>query len=622
MFPKKNDLFSQGLASRIAGAIKRVLGRMREVWGFRALMTALLVLTVTAVSGFVLLTTNKFVAESKLRDVWSILFLELEQRAADLSKQLLDPNQTSKDEKSIDRNSSIYALEIPNGKLTWVRGRSLKVKSLRDFGITSASDLVDWNLLDFENQHYILRKSSSNLITITPFSATLQLPGANDASDHSLIYAATRQGLLVYRNSEEVHEVDYRSRPLVQKFIALSVWQGQVELIDARERAVYGFFNEVPGTNLVIFAETLKSAVTDAVDNMTRKLFVIVLIALGIAVFILQIPLISLLRPVGALVVMTKKVADGDFHARVGAEGIGEIATLSRAFTEMTSALRTREETIQKLMIEQQEKVRLDGEMKTAHIVQENFFPVDEMNIGNIEVRGYFASANKCGGDWWGGINVCGKLLLFIGDATGHGVPSALITAATHSCAITLEQILPSLPPEKINASFIAGILNNAVCKAGRGTIKMTFFLSIIDPENGTMEYVNASHEPPLIYRQPPDQAMFSEGTKNNLESVEGKPDPTFGASLTSLYHAHSTVIGPGDVVIWYTDGITEARDPTAKEFGEGRLCRTFLKVAGRQPGDIRQYITTKVTEFCAGRPHDDDVTLVVLKRKNLIPPT
>ena len=614
-FKRVKGWSKQGLGQS-KDAIYSFLIRVRDLAGFRALMTILLVLAVAGVSGFVLLTTNKFVAQSKMRDVWSILFLELERRAADLSQKLVGEASSAKKAGPAGSNSAIFAMALPSGSLTWQQGAPIKASSLSDFGISSPSDLVDWNLVEFHGQRFVIRRLSKAQISISPLRDRLEVSGASDVDAHSTIYVATRQGLLVYSNSKDVQAEDFRSRPLVQKFIALSVWQGQVELVDDRDRSFYGFFNEVPDTNLVIFAETLKSAVTDAVDSMTRKLVMIVLIASLTAVVILQLPLITLLKPVGTLVALTKKVSDGDFNVRATAAGYGEIAILSKAFSAMTGALKVREETIQKLMLEQQEKVRLEGEMKTAHIVQENFFPVDEINIGSLEIRAHFASANECGGDWWGGVNICGKLLLCVGDATGHGVPSALITAATHSCAVTLEQVLPNLPPEKISAAFIASILNNAVCKSGRGTVKMTFFMGLIDPETGDMEYVNASHEPPLIYRHPPGQVGFAEGTKSNLESVECKPDPTLGASLASEYHSHRTNIGPSDVIVWYTDGITEARDPAGKEFGEGRLCRTLLKVVGREPAEIRQYITTKVKEFCSGRPHDDDVTLVVLKRK------
>jgi sigma-B regulation protein RsbU (phosphoserine phosphatase) len=232
--------------------------------------------------------------------------------------------------------------------------------------------------------------------------------------------------------------------------------------------------------------------------------------------------------------------------------------------------------------------------------------------LGDLEVSAYFKPASECGGDWWGSIEQDHRLILLIGDATGHGVPAALITAAAHSCATTLKRLAETLANLPLTPSFIMDSLNAAIFHAGRGRVKMTFFVAVIDTATGQVQFANASHELPLICRDPGEGV---DATKEHLDTFDARPDPCLGESLDTVYHEHTAEIGPGDTFVLYTDGIIECQNAAKEEYGERRLSRSLLKAASDAAAGIKERLVTQALAFYEKPVQEDDITVVVVKR-------
>lgn len=304
----------------------------------------------------------------------------------------------------------------------------------------------------------------------------------------------------------------------------------------------------------------------------------------------------------------TLRIAQGDLDVHVDVKTKDEVGALSRSFTHMAAE-------IKRLLNETRDKARMEKELETAQLVQDNFFPKNHMQVGDLEIAAYFKPASECGGDWWGSIELEHELILLMGDATGHGVPAALMTAAAHSCTSTLARLGQTVKHIKLTPAFIMDHLNAAIYQAGQGRIKMTFFVAVIDLDTGDVRYVNASHDMPLICRDKTGGHREEPATREDLDALDGAPGPCLGQTLDARFTEHVTTLGPGEAALCYTDGLIECRNAEGEEFGEGRLLRAFTKVAGESAASIRDTLIEKASDFCKARSLDDDMTLIVVRR-------
>lgn len=120
-------------------------------------------------------------------------------------------------------------------------------------------------------------------------------------------------------------------------------------------------------------------------------------------------------------------------------------------------------------MSETAEKARMESELQTAKTVQETLFPAFQNTFENLQIAGHYEPASECGGDWWYYYKTNNKIILCIGDATGHGAPAALITSAARSAASVTENL-------NLEAHQIMHYLNKAIYDVSRGRVMMDFF--------------------------------------------------------------------------------------------------------------------------------------------------
>ena len=170
-------------------------------------------------------------------------------------------------------------------------------------------------------------------------------------------------------------------------------------------------------------------------------------------------------------------------------KGKDEVGVLARTFNHMS-------EKIIQLIEDVKEKARMETELKTAQLVQENLFPESDLDTKAWQIASYFRSSTECGGDWWHYYDTPKYLFLMLGDATGHGAPAALVTAAAQSCC-TL--IFNFDDPSKIEPKNVLENLNRVIHQATKSQVNMTFAIFKIEKETGKVIFANASHNVPLI---------------------------------------------------------------------------------------------------------------------------
>ena len=192
---------------------------------------------------------------------------------------------------------------------------------------------------------------------------------------------------------------------------------------------------------------------------------------------------------------------------------------------------------IKRLLSETAEKARMESELKTAQVVQSTLFPTGDLVHSDLEIRGFYQSASECGGDWWFYSEVGSKVYFWIGDATGHGVPAALVTSAAKSAAGILEKF-PDLPLDRVMELF-----NSAIYGTSHGTVMMTFFLGCFDRDSMQFEYCNASHDPPFLMRPQEGKKL----KKKDLTPLMEKIGKRLGETPDSQYEKVSIDLSPGD---------------------------------------------------------------------------
>lgn len=355
-------------------------------------------------------------------------------------------------------------------------------------------------------------------------------------------------------------------------------------------------YSDVELGDLTVISKVDKKKALKAVEVLVIKslLFFAALIAstLLISVFASN-KLTSTLRE---LFEATGKIAKGDFNVKVTPNSRDEVGGLAASFNHMAAE-------VSRLMSATAEKARMESELSTVRTVQETLFPPSQSQFGPIHIKGHFEPASECGGDWWNYSRTGNKIFLWIGDATGHGAPAALITSAARSAAAVIES-MPDVTPGRA-----LSILNRAIHQTSKGQIMMTFFIACIDLDEKTFSYASASHDPPYLMRRTGDKL-----SKKDLVPLNDVNGPRLGDQKDFQYEDIKIPFEPGDLLFLYTDGILDVQDPAGKKWGE----RTFLKClidsanSGQNVDAKLELIRQTIENFRSGSQLIDDVTMVM----------
>lgn len=240
-----------------------------------------------------------------------------------------------------------------------------------------------------------------------------------------------------------------------------------------------------------------------------------------------------------------------------------------------------------------------DRELKLAAEVQRSLFPKEEIRLPKIQTSGHCQQANTVGGDYYDYLLISpDKVGVVIGDVMGHGFHSALFVAMVKSCL--QNQIRQASSISKVMRS-----INYAVEQAQTG-IYITICYLLIDFRNQRLSYANAGHPPVYHYRRRVGQIEELKATCMPLGLVSGVEMPR--------KLSRRLVWEKGDLLLMYSDGITEAENLYEELFGEERLKKAFLANVDRSAEKIKAAILKELSDYCEGKSNSDDVTLVVIK--------
>lgn len=243
------------------------------------------------------------------------------------------------------------------------------------------------------------------------------------------------------------------------------------------------------------------------------------------------------------------------------------------------------------------EKERLERDAELAADIQRRLLPAQIPCFDGLELAGWSRPARQVGGDYFDLLRLAsGNLGAVVADVSGKGVPAALMVSTLYS-ALHLLVDRTALGPELVEA------LNHHVFLSSAPNKFITLVAAEIDPASGELRYVNAGHNPALLVR-----------SSGGVEELAAS-GPPLGLFARGGYASATVHLAPGDLVCFFSDGITEAEAPDDEEFGDGRLIDLLRSIARSPLDEIVQAVDGATSRFAQGMPQGDDQTLVLVRK-------
>lgn len=347
--------------------------------------------------------------------------------------------------------------------------------------------------------------------------------------------------------------------------------------------------------------DLIRRQIWSAVVAQQGLMFVIFLMTILVAYFLVN----RISRPLNLLAEHARTLATKDFSIglnipaqidELSSRSKDEIGNLAGSFVYME---RTLQQYVANLRETTAAKERIESELKIAHDIQMSMVPKTFPPFPHRSEFALFATldpAREVGGDFYDFFFIDEDHLCFaIGDVSGKGVPAALFMAVTKT-------LLKATAHGKSKPDEVLAHLNDELCRDNTSCMFVTLFNAILNVRTGQLEYSNGGHN--LPYR-------ISNGRVQSLENTKGM---VLGALEGASFDRNGVALQPGDSIVLYTDGVTEAMDERQNLFSEHRLEKFLTAVNRHSPEELTRGLVNEVRRFSAGTTQSDDITILVLK--------
>jgi len=326
----------------------------------------------------------------------------------------------------------------------------------------------------------------------------------------------------------------------------------------------------------------------------------------------------SITRAVAQLYRATQHVDRGDFSHRIPVKSKDQLAELANSFNSMTTS-------IERLVLEQKEKQRLENELAIAQEVQAQLFPREITQLESLEVHGFCRPARTVSGDYYDFVTISSDKMIFAaGDVSGKGISAALLMATIHSAvrAYSIEGI-PILRESvamgmaaggeialatgsdgaEVSPALLLSLLNHQLYESTPQEKYATLFLGTYHGRTRKLTYSNGGHLPPIV--------ISEDGSIRRLEQ---------GGTVVGLFDnlsfdEASVYLKDGDIILAYSDGVTEPENDFG-EFGEDRLIDLVRENRELPLTEITNLVTAAVDDWIGDKEQPDDITLVLARAR------
>jgi sigma-B regulation protein RsbU (phosphoserine phosphatase) len=303
----------------------------------------------------------------------------------------------------------------------------------------------------------------------------------------------------------------------------------------------------------------------------------------------------SITNAVHELFVGTAHVRQGDFTHRIRVTSQDQLGELADSFNRMSGS-------IEHLLHVQREKQRLDDELRIAREIQKSLLPMQPPPIPGLTIADLCEPAREVGGDYYDFFQLGPRQLgVLIADVSGKGTSAALYMAELKGLMLALSHSEPS--PRRLLLTvnhLLAEHLDN------RSFITATY--AVIDLDQMTLTCARAGHTPLVVVSGGASEVVTPSGM------VMGLRLPGAAERFDAVLEEHQRSLVPGDLIVLYTDGITEAMDEAGELFGDAALARVLSGPAGADAAAVRERVVREVRAFVGTAEPQDDMTMVVVK--------
>ncbi|MEO5699456.1 MAG: SpoIIE family protein phosphatase [Casimicrobiaceae bacterium] len=440
---------------------------------------------------------------------------------------------------------------------------------------------------------------AQNLDWLTVALAGLQLPSG------AVLAVTDRNGTVLARVPPAEGAVGRRlSEPALVAALAGHKERGLVETEDVGGIGrLWAYAPLIAGTDFHAMIGVSKSVAFADIDRrLARNLFAFGLVT-ALALAAAWFGASRILRQVDALVAATRRVASGDLDARTPSmESRNEIELLAGSFNRMAETLQARDRAL-RLAEERTRAAEVELAVTKAHIdiarkIQRSLLPDDPLILAGVRLAGRCIPAAEVGGDYFGYfLHGRSRIDSLIGDVSGYGVGAALMMAAARTTFMNARLVEES-------AAVILAKLNVLLHDdLDRAQLFMTASCMTFDAVTNELHYANAGHPPALVLRA---------GTSRCIPL--GANGVFLGIQKDARFDEVKMRLDAGDIVVFYTDGITEMCNEGGEFFGVRGLEEAIVQNVHAEPEALIDAVLTALERFAAGRPYDDDCTIVAMK--------
>src|SRR5882672_6064321 len=341
-----------------------------------------------------------------------------------------------------------------------------------------------------------------------------------------------------------------------------------------------------------------ESAIVDRISGARFELATIALFTLLLGYVLSAVLITIFVQPIQALSDSVRAIGEGTMVADIGASGNDQIDDIARAFNEVTAKFRS----AQGHLMEQE---RMQQEMQVAQEIQQMLLPRKVPELEGFELGYLYRAAKEVGGDYFDFLAVDERTVgVVVADVSGKGVPGSLVMTMIRT-ALRMEA------RGNRSASDVMARMNTFVTEDMKKGMFVTMFYVVLDSVNRVVTYASAGHNPMILYRGESDATYFLK-PKGIPVGIDAPDADLFRRTIS----VERLTLQQDDMLVIYTDGITEAMNPGRDQFGEPRLLAAIKKYGHLTAQEFTDALDREIHEFTSGALQNDDITLVAIKEK------
>jgi sigma-B regulation protein RsbU (phosphoserine phosphatase) len=354
-------------------------------------------------------------------------------------------------------------------------------------------------------------------------------------------------------------------------------------------------FRPIAGTGWFVATAYAEDELLADVSSLQRTQ--IALAVSGLVILAAAIVILSrrITRPLGALASSAARMATGDLDGPLPeSTERDEVGTLTTAFRHMRDSLK---EYIRDLQETTAAKERLEGEMRAARRIQADMLPHPAAGGGSTgyDLSAVLVPARAVGGDLFDHFEQNRRVFFLVGDVSGKGVAAALFMARAKT-------LFDAVAVIESDPGAVLATLNRALCRQNDAGMYVTAVCGALDLDSRTVTFATAGHEPPILVRPGHSEAIAAEGGR------------VLGLIELGDYPLSRLTLAPGEALVLFTDGVSEAQDPEGGFFGAERLLAATARTGAGPASAITEGLLRDVKAFAGDAEQSDDITILTLR--------